>query len=124
MQTATKTDISANFEFQPTVLGCFGVNLGKNLAGGGFYPTRLDNLSVGLRNLPTEWFNLPIGLRSLSVDSFNFPTDCPNLSVDWFDLPTDWFNLSVGLRSLSVGRFNLSVRLFDHPGRSGGGRVG
>jgi len=97
VQTATKTDVLADFESQPTVWEGLEGDFGKNLAGKAFYPTSSVNLSTDCFNLPTEWFNLSVGLRSLSVDWFNYPTDC--------------LNLSVGLRSLSVGRFNLSVRL-------------
>ena len=81
MQTATKTDVLADFGSKPTVWEGLDGDFAENLAGKAFYPTRSGNLSTDCFNLPTEWFNLSVGLRSLSTDCFNLPTDCLNLSV-------------------------------------------
>ena len=59
VQTVTKTDVLADFESQPTILGCFRVNFAENLAGGGFYPTRSGNFLVRLRHLLIRLFNHP-----------------------------------------------------------------
>ena len=96
VQTATKTDVLVDFESQPTILRGFVVNLGKNLAGGGFYPTRSGNLLVRLRNLLVRRFNY-------LVSSFNH-------LVRSFDYLVRRFNLLVRLRNLLVRSFDYLVR--------------
>ena len=85
MQTATKTDVLADFESQPTILGCFVVSFAENLAGGGFYPTRSGNLLVRLRNLLVRRFNYLVRSFDYLVRRFNLLVRLRNLLVRSFD---------------------------------------
>ena len=94
VQTVTKTDVLADFESQPTSLGCCRVNFAENLAGGGFYPTRSGNFLVRLRHLLVRRFNhlvsslnLLVRLRHLLIRLFNHPSRSGGVRVGWGDGP-------------------------------------
>ena len=124
MQTATKTDALADFESQQTILGCFVVILGKNLAGKAFYPTSSSNLPIRLRNLMVRRFNHLVSSFNYLIRSGNYLISLFNLLVRSFDYLIGRFNHLVSSFNLLGRKRHLLIRRFNHLSRSKGVRIG